>query len=236
MSANDRKNNSLAVKSKMREFRKGERAFYEKYGGGPSLLYDLVDDEGRRYPLAAIVQAAMGAEDVRGGVKGSDSAGRYLKALGFRVIAKGKELSGVGSSFDDDLASLRGILTTEREASTKRRIGADTLRKFLLKHRIRCEVSGITDSGLLRVSHIVPWSDDDAARLDPENVILLSSLWDQAFDKGLVSFNSKGVALFSKNLSRCAKDILQSNEAYSLAINGQRNAYLRLHRAKYGFE
>jgi hypothetical protein len=55
---------------------------------------------------------------------------------------------------------------------------------------------------LPRASHIVPWSDcDDVQRLDVHNGLLLSALWDAAFDKGLVSFNDDGTVRASSSLS-----------------------------------
>ena len=59
----------------------------------------------------------------------------------------------------------------------------------------RCPITGITEPALLRASHIVPWADcDDAQRLDVHNGLLLSALWDAAFDTGLVSFADDGTA------------------------------------------
>jgi hypothetical protein len=54
----------------------------------------------------------------------------------------------------------------------------------------RCPLTGIDDEPLLRASHIVAWADceTDAMRLDVHNGLLLSALWDCAFDMGLVSF------------------------------------------------
>jgi predicted restriction endonuclease len=57
----------------------------------------------------------------------------------------------------------------------------------------RCPITGITDPALLRASHIVAWAEcDDAQRLDVHNGLLLSALWDAAFDTGLVSFADDG--------------------------------------------
>jgi HNH endonuclease len=49
-----------------------------------------------------------------------------------------------------------------------------------------CPITGITDSALLRASHIIPWArcESDAERMDVHNGLLLSSLWDAAFDQG----------------------------------------------------
>jgi predicted restriction endonuclease len=49
------------------------------------------------------------------------------------------------------------------------------------------------DPALLRASHIVPWAQcqTDALRLDVPNGLLMSALWDAAFDAGLVSFDDE---------------------------------------------
>ena len=62
------------------------------------------------------------------------------------------------------------------------------------------------DPALLRASHIVPWSDcNDELRLDVHNGLLLSALWDAAFDPGLVSFADDGTPLFGPKLSATAR-------------------------------
>lgn len=221
------------VRQKMKEFRKDEAAFYKKYGGGPSTIYDLLDDQGRTYPPAAIVQAALGREDIKGGLKHSDSAGVALRDNGFRVVAKGEFRRVNDASLDADLEKLKAIQETEEKGRSKRRLGATILRKFVLQHRVKCEITGIADVRLLRVSHIVAWSEDEAARLDPDNVILLSALWDAAFDSGLVSFDKNGMSIFGKGLSAEAKDELSKSERNSLAINEGRAAYLAKHRSKH---
>lgn len=67
------------------------------------------------------------------------------------------------------------------------------------------------DEALLRASHIIPWKDcpDDAERLNVHNGLLLSALWDAAFDKGLVTFDDGGSPLFSPALSQRARNKLR---------------------------
>ncbi len=69
---------------------------------------------------------------------------------------------------------------------------------------------GITDLALLRASHIIPWADceTDAERLDVGNGLLLSSLWDAAFDAHLVSFADDGRPVAATGLTAKAKDAL----------------------------
>ena len=101
--------------------------------------------------------------------------------------------------------------TTEAERLVVQRIGQDLFRAALMSRwNARCPLTGITDPALLRASHIIPWAEceSDADRLDVENGLLLSALWDAAFDKGLISFSDEGVPVFSKSLSVTAQEYL----------------------------
>lgn len=98
--------------------------------------------------------------------------------------------------------------TTEVELLIIQRIGQDEFRKSLIDYwQKRCPLTGITDSELLRASHIIPWSEcnNDAERLDVYNGLLLSALWDAAFDRGLVTFDHEGVPQFSPVLSDASR-------------------------------
>lgn len=50
-----------------------------------------------------------------------------------------------------------------------------------------CCVSGLKDERLLIASHIVPWSQDQKNRLNPQNGLCLSALHDRAYDQGLIT-------------------------------------------------
>ena len=93
---------------------------------------------------------------------------------------------------------------TEADQLVRRRRGQDILRKHLMKHWRCCCLTGIRDPDLLRASHIRPWAEceSNADRLDPNNCLLLSALWDAAFDRGLVTFDDKGYPQFSPHLSQ----------------------------------
>ncbi|MEZ5275375.1 MAG: HNH endonuclease [Opitutaceae bacterium] len=101
--------------------------------------------------------------------------------------------------------------TTEVERLVIQRIGQDIFRKSLMEYwQGRCPLTGITDPELLRASHIIPWADctDDARRLDVRNGLLLSALWDAAFDRALVTFDDHGKPEFSPKLSPAARQAL----------------------------
>jgi predicted restriction endonuclease len=98
--------------------------------------------------------------------------------------------------------------TTEVERLVVQRVGQDIFRDRLIDYwQGRCPLTGIPDRALLRASHIKPWKDceSDDERLDVHNGLLLSALWDAAFDRGLVTFDDAGHPTFSPVLSAAAR-------------------------------
>ena len=128
--------------------------------------------------------------------------------------------------------------TTEAERLVVQRIGQDIFRAAQMDYwAARCPITGITDPALLRASHIVPWAEcDDAQRLDVHNGLLLSALWDAAFDTGLVTFADDGTALASPELSAAAWTTLGIQRAPRLPnLRGAHRANLTAHRTRHGF-
>jgi hypothetical protein len=105
--------------------------------------------------------------------------------------------------------------TTEAERLVVQRIGQDVFRAALMDYwGGRCPLTGIAEPALLRASHIVPWSKcGDEERLDVHNGLLLSALWDAAFDKGLVSFADDGMPMASPCLGEDARGALAFDTA-----------------------
>lgn len=109
--------------------------------------------------------------------------------------------------------------TTEAERLVVQRIGQDIFRSRLMDYwQGCCPLTGMSDQALLRASHIVPWSEceSDAERLDIHNGLLLSALWDAAFDRALVTFDEGGRPEFSPNLSEEARAELRWRAAIPL--------------------
>jgi hypothetical protein len=128
--------------------------------------------------------------------------------------------------------------STEAERLVIQRIGQDIFRTALMDYwASRCPLTGITDPALLRASHIVPWADStDEQRLDVHNGLLLSALWDAAFDKGLVSFDDNGRPLPSPKLSDAARYALGLDVESSLTgLREAHRANLATHRVRNGF-
>jgi hypothetical protein len=123
--------------------------------------------------------------------------------------------------------------TTEAERLVVQRIGQDIFRARLMDYwQGRCPLTGISDSALLRASHIVPWAEceSDAERLDIYNGLLLSALWDAAFDRALVTFDDEGTPEFSAGLSDAARAELRWSTPISLTEEHRRR--LSRHRGR----
>ena len=178
----------------------GWRAFASTTAHG--LIY--LADEGVNGPwFLAVDHAGVVAEleppsaDVRGPGKA-----RYAFATLRELYAALDRVYALGFSLPD--APLRRVRNPRRQSAADhpdrerlvvQRIGQDIFRTRLMDYwQGRCPLTGITDAALLRASHIVPWAEceTDAERLDVHNGLLLSALWDAAFDRALVTFDDQG--------------------------------------------
>lgn len=135
----------------------------------------------------------------------------------------------------EDFRAATGDLprTTQAERLVIQRVGQDIFRDRLMTYwQGRCPLTGITNPALLRASHIVPWKDctDDAERLNIFNGLLLSALWDAAFDKGLVTFDEDGRPQFAAELGEAAR--LELRWYQPVALTDKHRERLAWHRAE----
>ena len=125
---------------------------------------------------------------------------------------------------------------TEVERLRKERIGQDVFRKALMLFWDRaCAVTGVSHPGLLRASHIVPWSEcgSDAERLDVHNGLLLAAHLDAVFDAHLISFNADGRILLSSELSKSdAAALGLAREMRLRRVDPETEQRLAIHRMK----
>lgn len=122
---------------------------------------------------------------------------------------------------------------TEMERLVVQRIGQDIFRAGLMDYwQGRCPLTGISDPALLRASHIIPWADceSDAERLNVHNGLLLSALWDAAFDRALVTFDDEGRPEFAPSLKEHARAELRWHSPISLTEEHRRR--LVRHRSR----
>ncbi|MGY3441328.1 HNH endonuclease [Bradyrhizobium sp. USDA 4473] len=123
--------------------------------------------------------------------------------------------------------------TTEAERLVVQRIGQDVFRDRLIDYwQGCCPLTGISDQALLRASHIIPWADceSDAERLNVHNGLLLSALWDAAFDRALVTFDDEGQPVFSHHLSEQARSELRWT--MPIALTDEQRRRLQHHRER----
>jgi len=125
--------------------------------------------------------------------------------------------------------------TTEAERLVVQRVGQDIFRDRLMDYwQGRCPLTGISDPALLRASHIIPWADceSDAERLDVHNGLLLSALWDAAFDRALATFDDQGKPEYSPRLSEQARAELRWHSPISLTDEHRRRLARHRERAR----
>lgn len=116
------------------------------------------------------------------------------------------------------------------------RIGQDLFRDALMRFwEGRCPLTGITDPALLRASHMKPWAqcESDAERLDVYKGLLLSALWDAAFDRHLVTFYDDGRPEFSPRLSDKARAALERDIVTPPRFSKEHLPYLEVHRSVF---
>lgn len=92
---------------------------------------------------------------------------------------------------------------SDKYGRTKQRQGQNVFRDAVLSsYEFKCCVTGVVDQRLLVASHIRPWSEDELNRLNPRNGLCLSTLYDRAFDIGLITFSEDHELMVSSELER----------------------------------
>ena len=122
--------------------------------------------------------------------------------LSEKILAE-KENSTIEEKFEElffDINELKGEVKL-REVKT--RVNQNVFRQIVMaNYSGKCAMSGIDLPELLFASHIVPWAKNEEERLNPENGICLSALYDKAFDKGLIGINEDYKILLSEKIKK----------------------------------
>lgn len=127
-----------------------------------------------------------------------------------------------------------GMTGETRTRMVETRVNQNIFRKIVIaNYDGRCALSGIDIPELLVASHVIPWSTCAKERLNPENGICLSSLYDSAFDKGLIAFDSDCRAVFSARLLACVGK--KYFDRFFAPVQGQKLVSPRKYRVNPGF-
>lgn len=123
-----------------------------------------------------------------------------------RILAE-KEHKTIEDKFSDVLKGVEHLKGEYKVREVKTRVDQNVFRQIVIaNYSGKCAISGIDIPDLLVASHIVPWSKNEEERLNPENGICLSPLYDRAYDKGYISINENLEILLSNDLKMKSKE------------------------------
>ncbi len=103
-----------------------------------------------------------------------------------------------------------------REAVVRTRVNQQFFRDMIMaSYDERCCITGLPVRELLVASHIVPWAEDAANRMNPRNGLCLNALHDRAFDKGLITLDTDFRVVLSPRLRRESPDDVRLLSEYA---------------------
>jgi putative restriction endonuclease len=112
----------------------------------------------------------------------------------------------IEEKFKDDLQPIEHLKGDVKFREVKTRVNQNAFRQIVLaNYNNSCAISGIDVNDFLIASHIIPWSENEKERLNPENGICFSSLYDKAFDKGYFTLNQNFEVILSKEIKKHEK-------------------------------
>ncbi len=107
----------------------------------------------------------------------------------------------------------------ERETIVKVRVNQSFFRKAVLAaYDFKCCITGLGIPELLNASHIIPWSKDEANRVNPRNGLCLNAIHDRAFDRGLLTITPEFKIKISKSVKR--NDLTDAVQDFLLRYDG----------------
>lgn len=174
------------------------------------------------------ISALIGVPDFRGSQESIKTLiDRYLAILIYL-----ERITPVEEEFLIKTILRKDIKSTDKEDIITGRIGQQTFKDKLVKlFGNRCAVTGARQ--LLNASHIKPWAKaNDAERLDPFNGLLLSPVYDRAFDEGLITFEDSGAIVLSDIIAPDAAALAVRSDACVANLSPFSVPYLEFHRTK----
>lgn len=176
----------------------GNRAIDQHASDGKRLLIFQMMGRGKPYRyLGEFVRLSTYSQPDTPATRGPNRT-----ALVFKLAPKDENAAFLGSGVKDSRApgqSLDSTVTNQLVAVRKKQ---SLFRRRLLGVEKECRLTGIQDLRFLRASHIKPWAAcaDGNERTDGHNGLLLTPHADALFDKGWITFESKGRLVPSSEL------------------------------------
>lgn len=119
------------------------------------------------------------------------------------TILASKENTTIEAKYKEILRDITDLKGEDIRRLVKTRVNQSVFREIvLLNYSYKCAITGIDIPHLLYASHIVPWSRNEKERLNPENGICLSALYDRAFDQGDIGIDKDYRVLLSRSLKK----------------------------------
>lgn len=119
-----------------------------------------------------------------------------------RILAEWENTS-IETKYKEELTGYTYLQGEDKLRMVKTRVNQCVFRQMVLSnYSNKCGITGIDVPDLLFASHIIPWSQNETERLNPENGICLSALYDRAFDKGYIAFDESYKVLISSSLKK----------------------------------
>ncbi len=111
------------------------------------------------------------------------------------------EKNNLETKFANELSGIEHLSGKNKIREVKTRVNQRIFRQIVMANYLgKCAITGIDIPDLLVASHIIPWAKNEKERLNPENGICFSSLYDKAFDKGLIGLTTNYKILISNEL------------------------------------
>jgi len=119
-----------------------------------------------------------------------------------RILAE-LENKNIETKFANELSDIENLTGENKIREVKTRVNQNVFRQIVMANYIgKCAITGIDIPEFLVASHIIPWSKNEKERLNPENGLCLSSLYDKAFDKGFIGITTDYKIIVSKELKK----------------------------------
>ena len=123
-----------------------------------------------------------------------------------RILAEMQHKT-IENKFADILQGIDNLKGEVKLREVKTRINQNIFRQIVVANYVgKCAITGIDIPDLLVASHIIPWSKNENERLNPENGICLSSLYDKAYDKGYIGITEELTIILSKEIKAKSKE------------------------------